>query len=354
MFIVMNGILAVQRLCQNEPLLKSNPNHAWENRVTFNPACVLVTERGELDTIIAELPLDAKTKKELSKEEALTFLLYRAQGSKTSGRDYSRSSMGLAILSARLRLLARCAHPVIIPEHDYENLGVEDGRLSRVGDRYYLFYTAYGSSAPQNRIRIAVASTTNFVEWTKHGLLRGPLNELDNKNAMLFEGKVGGRFLMLHRPMSGEDAMAIHWAEADDIFGEWTSKGVLMKPLPNAEFADTWIGGGAPPLLLGDGRYLILYHIGNRKANGEREYDLGIAIGDPSGEHFIVMRDEPLLRPTSPLEITADPELGVGNVLFVCGAYFYQGDLYFPYAGADSVVLAGRVTEADLSDYLRW
>mgnify|MGYP001583951233 FL=1 len=152
--------------------------------------------------------------------------------------------------------------------------------------------------------------------------------------------------------MEGKDAMSIHWAEADDIFDEWRNRGSLMKPIPNAAFVDTWIGGGAPPLKLPDGRFLIIYHIGNRKADGAREYDLGIAIGDPSRSEFIVKRGEPLLSPQSHAETAGDAELGVNNVVFICGAYFFHGDLFFPYAGADSVVLAGKISKSEIDHYL--
>jgi predicted GH43/DUF377 family glycosyl hydrolase len=120
----------------------------------------------------------------------------------------------------------------------------------------------------------------------------------------------------------------------------------------NPAFKDIWVGGGAPPLLLPDGRYLILYHIGNRDIHGKREYDLGLALLDPREPEPIVRRVEPLLRPSTIAETTGDPELGVNNVVFVCGAYFWKGDLYFPYAGADSCVLAGRISKKELQKFL--
>ena len=113
------------------------------------------------------------------------------------------------------------------------------------------------------------------------------------------------------------------------------------------------IGGGASPLRMDDGRYLILYHIGNRKADTTREYDLGIAVANPSKPEFIIQRNEPLLRPETDAETNGDKELGVNNVVFVCGAYFYRGDLNFPYAGADSVVLGGRISKSELDRYLK-
>jgi len=341
----------VHRLNTAEPILQRIDNHPWENKVTFNPACILVEGRSRLDPIIAQLPFATETKNALRKHMALCFLFYRAQGRKTDNEDFTRSSIGLAVLAPDLTLLARHSEPVIRPDQPYEDLGVEDPRLTFLDGRFYLIYAAYSTSLPENIIRIACAGSTDLVHWEKHGLLPGDINHLDNKNAMLFPETIGGKYIMLHRPMKGDDAMCIHWAESDAILGEWKSRGVFMKARSNAAFINTWIGGGAPPLKLPDGRWLIIYHIGNRKADGTREYDLGIAVADLTRPDPIVKRDEPLLRPTTHHETTGDTDLGVNNVVFICGAYFYNGDLIFPYAGADSVVLGGMISGKDLEEY---
>jgi len=341
----------VDRLNDGLPVIQKIDTHPWENKVTFNPACILVEDPAQLSAIIPALPFDTTTKKILVAEHALCFLYYRAQGKKTESYDYTRSSLGLAILTPDLRLLSRYDEPVIRPDQPYDNLGVEDARISRVGDTFVMFYTAYASSAPENVIRIALASSVDLVHWKKHGLLKGTFNTIHNKNAMLFEGQTGGKYVMLHRPMTGKNAMAIHWAEAEDIFGEWSDRGMLMKPIPHEGFIDTWIGGGAPPLRLSDNRFLVLFHIGNRKQDTSREYDLGIAVVDTSAAERVTRRIDPLLRPASPAETKGDTDLGVNNVVFVCGAYRYKGDLYFPYAGADSVVLGGKISKEELARY---
>ncbi len=341
----------VQRLYDARPLVEPVPGHPWENRVTFNPACALV-QGPALRPIVGALPLSRAVRESLGKHPALVFLLYRAQGDPTPEHDFSHSSFGLAILSEQLQPLARLDTPVMSPEEPYENLGVEDGRLSRVGSEHVLFYTAYATGPGENRIRIALATTEDFVHWRKRGLLRGEPNSVHNKNAMLFEGKVGGKFLMLHRPMEGKDAMAIHWAEGTDLWGEWKSRGLLMSPLQYPEFVDTWIGGGAPPLRLPDGRYIMLYHIGNRKADRSREYDLGLALVDPAHPQVVVKRSEPLLRPGAKAEMAGDARLGLGNVLFVCAAYWSGDDLMFPYAGADTVVLGAKISGSDLRAWI--
>jgi predicted GH43/DUF377 family glycosyl hydrolase len=342
---------AVERLNSGQPILRKDERHPWENKVTFNPAAVMIDDRAMLNRAIGGLPFDSSVLLRLKAEPALCFLFYRAQGRQMPEYDHRRSAIGLAVLTPDLELLARHVDPILRPDTADDDLGVEDPRVTRIGDRFYMCYCAYGSGTPKNRIRIAMASSDDLVHWTKHGLLDGEFNSIDNKNGMLFPRAVNGKYMMFHRPMEGPDALAIHVAQADQLLGRWTSGGAVMKPLPNPEFKDVWIGGGAPPLLLSDGRFLVIYHIGNRRPDGKREYDLGIAIADPMSHEFIVKRGEPLLRPGSVAETTGDVDLGVNNVVFICGAYFYKGDLFFPYAGADSVVLAGRIAGNEIEAY---
>ena len=348
----MSSIPQFERLNGGKAILRKIDDHPWENKVVFNPASVLVEDRATLDRVIRELPFDRGIRQKLNGHKALCFLFYRAQGKETPGYDYRRSSIGLAVLTPTLELLARHDKPIILPDQPYEDLGAEDARIGRVGNRFVMFYTAYASGREQNRVRIAVAVSTDLVHWEKRGLLKGRFNEINNKNAMLFPTRVDGKYLMLHRPMEGENALSVHWAEAEDVLGEWTSRGMLMERRPNPKFEDTWIGGGAPPLLLPDGRFLMLYHIGNRTQGKGREYDFAIAVADPKQSKFIVRRDEPLLRPETEAETIGDADLGVNDVLFVCGAHFHERDLYIPYAGADSYVLGGRIRSEELDRYL--
>lgn len=149
----------VERLNDGKPILQKVDGHPWENKVTFNPACTLVEERQELERLVASLPFDESVKRSLRSEPALCFLLYRAQGRETSDYDYSRSSLGLAILSADLCLMARCPEPILLPDRDFDNLGIEDPRITKIGDRFIVTYTAYSTGVRANNIRIGLAST---------------------------------------------------------------------------------------------------------------------------------------------------------------------------------------------------
>jgi predicted GH43/DUF377 family glycosyl hydrolase len=342
----------VERLHGGQPIIVKDETHDWENKVTFNSACVLVSDLSLMRKVVGALPVGDEGRALLFKQPCLAVLVYRAQGKKTDSYDHTRSSLGLAVCSPDLVPLLRLDRPVMLPDQAYENLGVEDPRITRVGDQFYMIYTGYSSGFDRNRVRICVASSEDLVHWRKHGPLKAAFNTLDNKNGMLFEPGPRGKLLMLHRPMEGEDPMMVHWAEGEGVLGEWRTRGVLIPPRANPAFKDVWVGGGAPPLCLADGRYLVLYHIGNRDVQGKREYDLGIALCDPVRSDPIVKRLEPLLRPTTGAETNGDADLGVNNVVFVCGAYFWSGDLYFPYAGADSCVLAAQIPKGELDEFL--
>ncbi len=340
-------MFGIERLNLGRPILEKETNNQWENKVVFNPACVLVEDENEIGEIVESIKPDKETLGEIKKQKALCFLIYRAQGSD------KRSSLGLAILTSDLKLIKRFPQPVLSPEEEFENLGVEDPRITKIGDRYFMFYTGYSSSGGKNKIRICIAETKDFLHWQKHGLLRGKINEVDNKNAAIFPEKINSKYVLLHRPMEGEDAMKIHYATSDDILGEWKDEGVLIDVIPTSEFSKSWNGAGAPPLKISDDRFFMIYHIGNLKKDGSREYDLGVAVVEKNFENYIklVKRFEPFMRPKTEFETRGDEELGVNNVLFVCGSYFYGEYLYFPYAGADSVILGGRVSKDEI---LKW
>jgi predicted GH43/DUF377 family glycosyl hydrolase len=54
----------------------------------------------------------------------------------------------------------------------------------------------------------------------------------------------------------------------------------------------------------------------------------------------------------SPAETPGDATFGVNIVAFICEAYFYEGELYFLYVGADRVVCGGKIKRKNLMRFL--
>lgn len=83
-----------------------------------------------------------------------------------------------------------------LPEYPYEQWGCEDPRVTQIGPQTWIIaYTAYSPFGPG----VALAKTEDFVSATRFGLVMSP----NNKDATLFPEKIGGRWLMLHRPVTG-------------------------------------------------------------------------------------------------------------------------------------------------------
>ncbi len=213
--------------------------------------------------------------------------------------------------------------PTLVPDQEYEAFGLEDPRITRLGDRYYVVYKGVSATG----ITQCLASTKDFVTWEKHGIIFAP----ENMDAMIFPEEVRGKYVALHRPqpkMIGSPNMwvaysedLLHWGEHKFLLGCSTG---------------TWeggrIGGGAVPFMTDRG-WLEIYHA----ATPDDRYCLGAALLDAEHpEKLIAKSPEPMMQPEAPYETSGFKE----NVVFTCGA-IVRGDTVSVYYGASDEVMAG-------------
>ena len=345
--------IPIERLFGGEPYLMPIESQAWRSGVVLNPASQLVTDPDRMELVFKACAIPEDTRTRLRDAGGLVALIYRAQGEKDVAKRHSTSSAGLAILTPTLELLWRSETPVIRPDAEYHNLGVEDARCTEVDGVYHVFYTGYAGDIRRgkNRVRICHATTLDFVNWTLNGPIDASFNQINNKNAVLLPGTVGGRYILFHRPMVGKDPKSMHYASAESPYGPWTDHGRFLASYRFTEFKHSWVGAGGPPIPLGDGRYLVIYHQGHFDYNRNREYDLSATIIhiDADMKLTVGRRIEPLIRPEEK-ERTGHVGLGVDNVVFTCANYVWDGYVYIPYAGADSRIFGARVPLAALLD----
>jgi beta-1,2-mannobiose phosphorylase / 1,2-beta-oligomannan phosphorylase len=344
--------LSIERLHGGKPVLTPREGSGWESKVVLNPGVVLVDDPEILQPMMKTWGLKEDQMKRLTYAGGAAVMLYRAQGEVDPAKGLAPSYTGLAVFTPGLDLVWRRKTPVIAPDAPFHNLGVEDGRCSAVNGEFWFLYTGHyrDEERGRNSVHICLATTRDFIEWDLHGPLKGDLNSVNNKNAVLFPGKIHGKRVMLHRPMAGPDPKSIHWAEADELHGTWTGRGMLMASHVFKEFRQSWIGAGGPPIALGRNRFLVIYHQGHYTTNNEREYDLAATIVEFPGPGVCRAgkRIEPLMRPTGSEEQKGDVNLGVDNVLFTCANYMHGGDVIIPYAGADSRIFGAKVRMQDL------
>ena len=274
----------------------------WESAGTFNPAVV--------------------------RHGSKFVMLYRAQDAAgTSRLGYAESADGI--------FFTRRAEPVLSPEADYEkDGGVEDPRLQRFGDTYYLTYTGYNKKDAQ----LCLATSQDLIHWERKGVIlpayKGNWNRGWTKSGAMVPEKIGGKYWMywLGTTADKTDQMGIsyssdllHWTEA-------TETPVL--PRRPGKFDSRVVEPGPPPIFTKDG--IILIYNG---ADDKLIYRTGVAVFDRKDPRKLLSRtDEPIFTPEKEWEKVGQ----VPNVVFVEGMARQGNRWLFYYGGADKYVGVAR------------
>ena len=93
---------------------------------------------------------------------------------------------------------------------ELESFGIEDCRVVRIGDTYYLTYT----QVSQHGVGVGLRSTRDWREIRSQGMIFPP----HNKDCAIFDEKIGGLYYALHRPSSPALGGNYMWiAESPDL-----------------------------------------------------------------------------------------------------------------------------------------
>jgi predicted GH43/DUF377 family glycosyl hydrolase len=279
----------------------------WESVGTFNPAVVL--------------------------HNGKVVMLYRAQDSAgTSRLGYAESADGVHF--------TRRPQPVLAPEADYEKGGgVEDPRLVKFGNTYYLTYTGYNKKDAQ----LCLATSKDLLHWERKGVIlpayKGNWNVGWTKSGAIVPQKINGKYWMYFLGTSADktdqtglaySADLLHWAEA-------TQQPVLPKRV--GKFDSRVVEPGPPPIVSG-GKIILIFN----GADDRLVYRTGLAVfdaADPS--HLLSRSDDAVFAPEKDWERVGQ----VRNVVFVEGMVEKDGRYLFYYGGADKYV---GVAEARFSN----
>src|SRR5690606_8316406 len=82
-------------------------------------------------------------------------------------------------------------YPALFGEGEYESYGIEDCRVSKIDDTYYLTYTMVSP----NGVGVGLRTTKNWKDFDKKGMIFSP----HNKDCAIFEEKINNKFYALHR-----------------------------------------------------------------------------------------------------------------------------------------------------------
>jgi predicted GH43/DUF377 family glycosyl hydrolase len=230
----------------------------------------------------------------------------------------------------------------IAPQGSWQCYGVEDARISKVGDDYFM--TTCSVSPERHSTTLYVSD--NGLDWRFADMVL----DHQNKDMLIFEGKIGGQYWAQTRPLGdlyfayppGSEWRAgpsINLASSPDA-RHWKPS---LKPgiRPHARTFDTArMGGGAPPILTDEG-WLTLWHGVEPKGivGVYRTYWSILDREDPS----ITVRTghKPLLEANADLTMPLIHQMYIEEVVFTTGIAD-AGDHYVVASGEGD--LACRIT----------
>lgn len=318
--------------CKINPILSPNEANDWEDRCVLNPAVIYDEERQKF------------------------VMLYRA-----AGNDKRHQIVfGLAESDDGVNFTRMSDQPVFRPSHDEPEGGcVEDPRLTKLGDLYYVTYAARAyapgqywlepyvegvTKAPmyldetdvrgeilptfaRDNITLSyLAVTKDFKTYKKLGRITEAC--VDDRDVVLFPDKVGGKFVLITRPKFKNIPsvkMPSIWISFRDDVMDYEKPELLIT---GKEWWETQrIGGGTVPILTKYG-WFFLYH----GVDDKGIYRVGALILDKDDPRKVLARTKDfIMEPDQSFEL----EGLYDGCVFPTGTVVKDGTLYVYYGCAD-------------------
>jgi len=227
------------------------------------------------------------------------------------------------------------------PSRPEEEWGLEDPRVTYIEEleRWIVTYTAFGREGPG----VSLAQTTDFRTFERMGMVMSP----EDKNAVLFPRRIGGDWILFHRPTSVQGADI--WLSRSSDLKSWHSPERVLGRRPGGWWDSARVGMGPPPIETAHG-WLVVYH-GVRQTVAGGLYRAGLALLDLEQPAHVIRRSaEWVLSPRAEYEMSGD----VPNVVFPCGlVHEPETDrLLLYYGAADTRIGLATASYAEVCEYL--
>jgi predicted GH43/DUF377 family glycosyl hydrolase len=298
-------------------------------------------------------------------------VFYRA----VSAGNYS--TIGYCKLNGPMTIEERWEKPLLCREYGYESHGIEDPRIAKIDDLYYLSYTAYdgvnalGALAVSkdlkhfNKLGLIVPrisydtfshlAETNgtinekYVRYNIHGGIHKDAGKdvfVWDKNVIFFPRRINGKLCFLHRVRPDIQIVAVNnlqelthefWQHYFLHFDE----GIVLTPKHKHEVS--YIGGGCPPIETEHG-WLLIYHGVHDTINGYVYSACAALLDLQNPQKEIARLPYALFKPEYDWELAGE----VNNVCFPTGTVSSGDTLYIYYGAADEQIACASVSISGL------
>ena len=304
---------------EGNPIITPTLELEWQALATYNPTAIF--------------------------EDGKVHIIYRGQA--TSGVSY----FGYASSKDGFHIDENLDYPIYVPRENFEkntkptgNSGCEDPRITKIGERFYMTYTAYDGTNPP-RVALTSISVQDFLSknwnWEIPKLISPP--GVDDKDACIIKKGTGDGYIAFHR--LGNVIWLDFLRDLDFPERKYLTGGIMAQARPD-KWDNIKIGIAGPPIETEHG-WILLYHA---VCNPGFVYKIGAMLLDYEDPRKVLARtEEPLLEPEKDYELNGL----VPNVVFACGSVVMNGVIYMYYGGADSVVGVATMPLNSLLDVLK-
>jgi len=312
---------------KKNPIIEPKINKYWESKATFNPTAIY--------------------------HDGKVHIIYRAIGdSDHSVLGYARSDNGLTISESSSAPVyfhfssqnkSSSLSSISYSSGGGGGGGCEDPRLTLLGDKVYMLYTAFNG---WESVRIALTSINldDFISkrWNwKEPIFISPPGQV-HKNWVIFPEKIRGKYAILHSV--SPKIMINYFKSLDELDGTNFIHSIHQGSHLWAE-RDRLIRGVGPAPIKTKYGWLVLYH--KMEKHDSHRYKLWAMILDEKDPTKVLYNSsQPILEPDEWYE----NEGYKSGVVYSCGAVVKDGQLFVYYGGADKV---SCVTSADLNKFLK-
>jgi len=269
------------------------------------------------------------------KEDGLVKMIFRAE----SMAEPAKSMTGRLCLATSkngvdfLRLPDNSEpEPILVPTEPYEKMGVEDPRLVKIEDTYYLTYSAWDGE----KARLCLATSQNLTDWKKYGPLFPdfePSNGWTKSGAILPERMADGPYKGKYVMYFGDTHI---WLASSNDLINWEADPEPVFSPRSGLFDNVLVEPGPPALRTNDGILLIYNGAGRFEETGDKLiYATGQILLDGTDPKKVLERSEkPFLAVTEEWE----KEGYVDNVVFAEGLVKHDDRWLLYFGGGDRVI----------------
>lgn len=221
--------------------------------------------------------------------------------------------------------------PFVFPFNQYMTYGIEDPRITRIEDTYYITFSAVSPLG----IVVAMVSTKDFVSYTDEGNIL----HSDNKDVTIFPEKIGGKYYALHRPSTSVFGKPEMWIASSENLKYW-GQHTFFAGLREGMWDSQRMGAGAVPFKTPYG-WLEIYH----GATSDNRYCLGAMLLDLEDPSKIIARSkDAMIVPEASYECNGF----FGDVVFTCGAVIEDDTVKLYYGASDESTALLTVSVRDI------